>query len=342
MMMVWDVVRGDTDGDVIGTVEAETEDEAWVLAKDKYDYGWRDRTQEEEEMGGYDTYNYIYIRNRRRARELTLEEKKSLFFGTWEDAVSDVCYYDRKGDEELHVDDVEELLNNNHVTFDEITQVIYKKNQREFSMVQMRRILAILVLLFGSVALANEYGMIRVHNDKADDVKVYINDYGITLKPKETKLVYVPAGKFFYKVGDGQVINETVESGKILQLNLDVAPNKPMEEPKKGDKKAGTPPVIESPPEVPEIIEIQPKPQEEKLVAPADRAIVVIIAPKDAKIKIDGQDTGERADVKWHFTSPILQRGTFYYTVVMSHEGWSYTKRAYVRPGEVTILDFTK
>lgn len=199
----------------------------------------------------------------------------------------------------------------------------------------MKRILSVLVLLFGSVVLANDYGMIRVHNDKTDDVKIYINDYGITLKPKETKLVYVPAGKFFYKVGEGQIINETVESGKILQLNLDVTA-KPVEEPKKGDKKVGSPPVVESPPEVPEI---QP---EEKLVAPSDRAIVVIIAPIDAKVKIDGQDTGVRTDTKWHFTSPVLPRGTFYYTVVMSYQGWSYTKQAYVRAGEITTVDFTK
>ncbi len=42
--------------------------------------------------------------------------------GTVEDLVANFLYYDRKGDEELKVGDIEEAIENNVITIDEIVQ----------------------------------------------------------------------------------------------------------------------------------------------------------------------------------------------------------------------------
>lgn len=76
--MLWDVVRGDTDGDVIDTIEASDEDAAWLIAKNKHDAGWQDRTEEEAREGGYDTYNYIYVRESRDSYDPGWRERAEL------------------------------------------------------------------------------------------------------------------------------------------------------------------------------------------------------------------------------------------------------------------------
>jgi hypothetical protein len=61
--MLWDVVRGDTDGDVIDQIEAATQDEAWELAHDKYKPGWREHL--DDDGVGFlndDTWDCIYVR----------------------------------------------------------------------------------------------------------------------------------------------------------------------------------------------------------------------------------------------------------------------------------------
>lgn len=49
-----------------------------------------------------------------------IEDKKSCFLNCCQDAISNLCYYDRKDCEVVSVDDVEFLLNNGHVTIDEM------------------------------------------------------------------------------------------------------------------------------------------------------------------------------------------------------------------------------
>jgi len=100
---VWDVVHGDTDGDVIGQVEG-TKEEATILALDKYDPGWRERDEqedyhdiseyreedyedeEEEEEEYHDTYHYsgysrwdtwdlIYVREPMRKKKKQFKEE---------------------------------------------------------------------------------------------------------------------------------------------------------------------------------------------------------------------------------------------------------------------------
>lgn len=58
--------------------------------------------------------------------------KKELFLIRVSDIVSNLCYYDRKNDEELSVKDVEELLNNNQVTLFEIVEILDKEIKANF------------------------------------------------------------------------------------------------------------------------------------------------------------------------------------------------------------------
>lgn len=40
--MLWEIMRGDTDADIIDYIEADTQDEAEEIALDRHSPGWRD------------------------------------------------------------------------------------------------------------------------------------------------------------------------------------------------------------------------------------------------------------------------------------------------------------
>jgi hypothetical protein len=71
--MKWLVRQGDTDGETIGEVEAETQDEALVKAFDKYKPGWRD-----DPTFNDDPWDYIYVREAvyRKPAESTIKTTK--------------------------------------------------------------------------------------------------------------------------------------------------------------------------------------------------------------------------------------------------------------------------
>ena len=58
--------------------------------------------------------------------------KKEIFLGLIADSVSNLCYYDRKDDEDLSVDDVEELLTSGEVTLDEILETFAKEFRENY------------------------------------------------------------------------------------------------------------------------------------------------------------------------------------------------------------------
>jgi hypothetical protein len=50
------------------------------------------------------------------------KSKQELLLDTITDLVSDLLYYDRKEDEELSADDIEDLLHNGGITIDEMVE----------------------------------------------------------------------------------------------------------------------------------------------------------------------------------------------------------------------------
>lgn len=56
-----------------------------------------------------------------------IEKKKRCFLGCWTDAVSNVCYYDRKNCEDLSVDDVKLLIGGGNVSIGEILAAVEKE-----------------------------------------------------------------------------------------------------------------------------------------------------------------------------------------------------------------------
>lgn len=53
-----------------------------------------------------------------------IEEKRSILLASAGDLVSSLCFYDRKDDEELSVEDVVYLINNHHISATEILDKI--------------------------------------------------------------------------------------------------------------------------------------------------------------------------------------------------------------------------
>lgn len=61
-----------------------------------------------------------------------MSTKKHSFLDAVDDAVSDLCYYDRNGDEELTSQDVRELIESGEVTVDEIAEAVKKAIRENF------------------------------------------------------------------------------------------------------------------------------------------------------------------------------------------------------------------
>ena len=62
----------------------------------------------------------------------TKEEYKALILDSVSDLVSDFLYYDRKEDEELPVDKIEELIKDGVITVDEIIDKFTKELKKNF------------------------------------------------------------------------------------------------------------------------------------------------------------------------------------------------------------------
>lgn len=63
-----------------------------------------------------------------------MSDKKNIFLGTVRDLVSNLFYYDRKGDEDLSLKDVEKLIASGTLSLDEIIETFrdeIKKNYPE-------------------------------------------------------------------------------------------------------------------------------------------------------------------------------------------------------------------
>ncbi len=60
-------------------------------------------------------------------------EKKEKFLDSVEDCVSDLCYYNRKNDEELSISDVKQLLESGAVTMEEIFERFKKTLKENFN-----------------------------------------------------------------------------------------------------------------------------------------------------------------------------------------------------------------
>lgn len=63
---------------------------------------------------------------------MTIEEKKEIFLATCRDAISNLCYYDRKEDEDLTREDVKFLLENSYVTMDMMFSEMRKEILKNF------------------------------------------------------------------------------------------------------------------------------------------------------------------------------------------------------------------
>ena len=61
-----------------------------------------------------------------------MDNKRELFLGSWHDAVADVCYYDRKEDEELGREDVRRLIEDGHITLKDILNAVATELRKHY------------------------------------------------------------------------------------------------------------------------------------------------------------------------------------------------------------------
>lgn len=65
----------------------------------------------------------------------------------------------------------------------------------------------------------SEMGMIRVCNNRSEEVTIKINDQHVTIPADTIKLIYVPSGEFSYAV-DGVKKKGTIDPNKIVQIPI--------------------------------------------------------------------------------------------------------------------------
>lgn len=65
-----------------------------------------------------------------------IDMKKNLFLNSIDTSVENLLYYDRKGDQELTYEDVEQLINNGEVTLEEMKEAFAKAVKEKYPSIQ--------------------------------------------------------------------------------------------------------------------------------------------------------------------------------------------------------------